>query len=510
VLNRFAPRSFRTRISLLSMLVSGLALIVFGLPAWFLINLIGLQRIDDQVRQGALPHLGFIPDNRHWDDLAALLRYTHGATAERASFLLVKNRDGSIAYRTPSVPRALRPERFPAPGTAASGMFLPPRPPPGGPPRPPGLPPPLARLRWPLAYTWRADDHTWRMAVLGNEFQTVIIGVDLASHQAQMRRVTVGFLAALPLALLLAAGGSWLLAGRALRPVAALTAAAGAITARGLDQRLTTAGEDEEFARLINVFNAMLDRLQRSFEQATRFSADAAHELKTPLTILQGELEQGLQGAAVGSPEQRRYGDLLEEVRRLKLIIRKLLLLSLADAGQLEPNPRRLNLSGMVAALGEDVGVLGPALTVETTVAPDLWVNGDAELLEQVLQNLGSNAVKYNRPGGTVQVRLARHGSQAELTVSNTGPGIPPEDRERVFERFYRADKARGRQVEGVGLGLSLAREIARAHHGDLLLAEARAGLTTFKLVLPLAPDAPAPTSAANPPPGSPSAPSAP
>lgn len=114
-------------------------------------------------------------------------------------------------------------------------------------------------------------------------------------------------------------------------------------------------------------------------------------------------------------------------------------------------------------------------------------MNGDAELLEQVLQNLGSNAVKYNQPQGTIHLRLTRLGQQAELTVSNTGPGIPPEDRDRVFERFYRADKAHGRAVEGVGLGLSLAREIALAHQGDLQLADAPAGLTVFKLTLPLA-----------------------
>lgn len=469
------------------MLVSGLVLAVFGVPAWLLINLVDLQRIDNEVRQWSLPHLGYSPDNRHWEELAALLRYTHGAASTNSAFVLVKGRNGRLLYRSESVPAALRPERFPEPGTADSGLFLRRPPPPGVPPLPPGEGPPPARLRRPLAYTWHEAHNTWRMAVLGNEYATVIIGVNLAAHEAQMRLVTVGFLAALPLALLLVAMGSWLLSGRALRPLDALTQAAASVTARGLDQRLATTGEDEEFARLITVFNAMLDRLQRSFEQATRFSADAAHELKTPLAILQGEIEQALQACAVGSRQQQVYGDLLEEVQRLKLIIRKLLLLSLADAGRLEPNLRPLSFSQMVTALAEDVGVLGPGLKVEAAVETDLAVNGDAELLEQVLQNLGSNAVKYNQPQGTIHLRLTRLGQQAELTVSNTGPGIPPEDRDRVFERFYRADKAHGRAVEGVGLGLSLAREIALAHQGDLQLADAPAGLTVFKLTLPLA-----------------------
>jgi signal transduction histidine kinase len=210
--------------------------------------------------------------------------------------------------------------------------------------------------------------------------------------------------------------------------------------------------------------------------------------LKTPLSILQGELEQALQEAETGSRQQQVYGELLEEVQRLKTIIRRLLLLSLADAGQLELNLRPLDLTATVNALREDLEVLAPRLTVDCDLQTEVWVQADAELLEQVLQNLASNAIKYNRDGGTIALSLRKDAEVAWLTVSNTGPGIPPEDRERVFDRFYRVDKARSREVEGVGLGLSLAREIALAHHGDLLLTDSAPGLTVFVLTLPLAP----------------------
>jgi signal transduction histidine kinase len=292
---------------------------------------------------------------------------------------------------------------------------------------------------------------------------------------------SVGALAALGLLVL----GSGYLARRALAPVEAVTKTAESVTAKGLNQRINVEQADAEFARLIGVFNDMMARLERSFNQAVRFSADAAHELKTPLTILQGELEAGVQDAPAGSEAQRRYTRLLEEVQRLKAITRKLLLLSLADAGRLTMNRTPVNLSEVVQASIEDVRILAPGLRVEEMVEPGVIVSADADLFRQVIQNLANNAAKYTNDGGNVQFRLSRQRANVIFEVANTGPGIPPSDREKVFDRFYRADKARGRVVEGIGLGLSLAREIARAHGGELTLIDARDGMTAFRLTLP-------------------------
>ena len=485
-------RSFRTRIALLSFLVSGLSLLAFAIPVWLLIGRIDLQRIDNEVRLRALPHLAWSPDNRHWGELESLLRYTYGASSPDSSCLLVTSRGGGVILQSESWPKALSRERFPRPGDSESGMRLeqpPPRPPspPGvfGPPPPPP-PPPAARLRQPETLTWRDGLASWRIAILGNEFCTVVVGVNLAAHQSYMLTNALALLGALPLAALLAAAGGWLLSGRALRPVRRLTETAESVTAQGLGRRLAAADEDAEFARLMKVFNAMLERLEKSFQQATRFSADAAHELKTPLSILQGELEQAIQEAEVGSRQQQVYGELLDEVQRLKSIVRKLLLLSLADAGRLEPTLQPLDLSAAVETLREDTEAMAPGLTVVSEVDPHAWVQADPELLGQVLQNLAGNAIKYNRPGGSIRFQLRRKDEVVHLAVSNTGAGIPPEDRGRVFQRFYRANRARDRAVDGVGLGLSLAREILRAHGGELALTSSTNDATSFVLSLPL------------------------
>ncbi len=354
--------------------------------------------------------------------------------------------------------------------------------------RNPGGPPPAA---WPIEthafYTQIADGREWRIGVMSNPYVTFVLGRNMGRFWNEMNVLRNVFLLALPLALALIAAGGWWLAQRALRPIRALTAAAEGITARGLDQRIPMRDEDAEFNRLISVFNGMMDRLERSFQQAVRFSADAAHELKTPLTILQGELEQALQAAPAGSAQQETFGTLLEEVQRLKAVNRKLLLLSLADSGQLKPHLEPLDLTTALEEAVEDTQILAPGITIEQEIEAGVWVAADKDLLRQVLQNLTSNAIKYNHPKGLIRFMLRRAGNQVRLTVANTGSGIPREDRDKVFERFYRADKARNRAVDGTGLGLSLSREIARAHRGDLVLENTREGTAAFTLVLPAA-----------------------
>jgi two-component system, OmpR family, heavy metal sensor histidine kinase CusS len=259
------------------------------------------------------------------------------------------------------------------------------------------------------------------------------------------------------------------------------------VTARGLDQRIALSIEDPEITRLIQVLNRMIDRLEASFHQATRFSADASHELKTPLAVMQGELENALQSAPTGSPEQQVFANLLEETQRLKTITRSLLLLAQADAGQLPLTLEPINLSRALGGLTEDLEVLAAEsqLEVRFNAEPDLRVWADWPLLRQAIINLLHNAVRYNDPGGSIEVTLASRNGQVELEVTNSGPGIPASDQARVFDRFFRADTARGRRTDGVGLGLSLAREIVGAHQGRLILKETRPGHTCFALTLP-------------------------
>jgi heavy metal sensor kinase len=321
---------------------------------------------------------------------------------------------------------------------------------------------------------------------MGNQFVTILVGMDMAGFYSDAARFRRTFFIAVPVALLLLAAGGWLITNRALRPVADITRTAQSITAQGLDRRIPrSAGAPDEFSRLVDVINDMLDRLEKSFRQAVRFSADAAHELKTPLTVLQGMLDDAVQHAADGSDEQRSCGVLLEEVERLKTIVQKLLILAHADAGQLVLNPEPLDVSSVIESAIEDVGAMAPSLRLERYIAPHVMVQADPDLFRQVIQNLTSNAVKFNTEDGLIRFRLEERGDRVVFTISNTGAPIPDADREKIFHRFYRVDQSRSGAVPGSGLGLSLAREIVHAHRGTLCLDADSPGLTSFTLRLP-------------------------
>lgn len=343
-------------------------------------------------------------------------------------------------------------------------------------------PPPLPRA---TVVSRVVDGSPWRMGLSHTPVARIVIGVHTQVIDADMRGIRNAFLFALPFALILIGLGSWWFAARALRPVDKLAATTRKVTAEGLGQRIDAKGEDREFAELIDLFNRMLSRLERSFQQAHRFTADAAHELKTPLAIVQGQLERAI-NQAEGRAMQATLTSVLDEVRRLSVISRKLLLLSQADAGRLNLYRESVDLSAMLEELLEDTRMLAPQLTLHADIQGGLQLEADAGLLRQVLHNLISNAIKYNVENGWIRIATTRWARRIEVVVSNASQGIPSADRSRIFERFFRADPAHSRNIEGVGLGLSVSREIARAHGGDLSLKSDAAGAVEFSLVLPL------------------------
>ncbi len=301
---------------------------------------------------------------------------------------------------------------------------------------------------------------------------------------AELAHFWKALLLTIPISLLLMIVSGWVLAKLALRPVNTIAETTNKITASQLDRRIPQKKADHEFSNLIQVINQMLQRLEANFKQATRFSADAAHELKTPLTILQGHLEVALQRAADGSQDQRTYKESLDEVQRLKSIIRKLLLLAQADSGQLPLNLQPVDFSGLIENLVDDISILAPDLQTEVEIQTGITVEADQELLNQVVQNLVSNAVKFSRGESPVILKLSANG-HILFSISNRGQIIAQDERDKIFERFYRADKAHGRKTDGTGLGLSLAREIALAHNGSLELVDGGKETTTFLLRLP-------------------------
>jgi len=495
--------SFRLKIGLLSVCLSGLIVAAFGVLSSAAMVRLGRERIDRELRALTDSQVRKPQPGGHWRRFWESLRTIYGPMAQEQYAVKVVRMGGEVEYVSPNWPEDLTDDLLPvlgpipleAAGEESGGGREEERPRRGGPARPFELersrrePPRKLPATDPAFATLGGAGRTWRVIRMGNEEVTLSVAMDLADLHAEVRRFRNAILVIAPFALLAMIAAGWALAQVALRPVKRIAQTAKGVTARHLDQRIENARADEEFRDLIAVINGMLERLERSFQQATRFSADAAHELKTPLTILQAQLEQGMRAAEDGSENQRELVELLEEVQRLKTIVHKLLLLSQADAGRMPLSPVQIDLAELVNAARDDLDMLAPQATVEVEADTGVSVSADQALLGQVLDNLTSNAAKFVDEGGTIRLQLTRDKENAVFTISNTGPGIPKEDHEEVFDRFYRVDKSRSRAVDGAGLGLSLAREIARAHGGDLRLVRSDGRETIFALVLPLMPN---------------------
>ena len=493
---------FRFKIALLSTLISGVVLVGFGIAGFLMISRERTAALDAEIRALGTRHPGWIHNRRDFSRLDESLRFVFGDDHREDVILMVKDAGGEVLHTSAGWPEQLDAAKLPLP--LADDPAAPPGEPDsrgeagfrggrgwGGPGR--GMGPgggpgggPVTFTKIPRFVTAATAAGEWRLGMMGTADTTLVIGLSTQRTRAELQRLRGAFLMSLPVALSLVGIGGWIVAGRALRPLRTIAATAEQVTARGLDQRIPLTREDPEIARVIQVLNRMMDRLESSFQQATRFSADASHELRTPLAIMQGELEIALQEAAPGSPAQQVFGNLLEETQRLKTIIGGLLLLARADAGQLEPETRAVDLSAMLEGMVEDMKVLAePArLDFEVDLGRGIQVLADPALLRTALLNLFSNAVKYNEPGGLVRATLTTRGEQVVFELGNSGPGIPEADRARIFTRFHRGDSARQRTIDGVGLGLSLAREIVRAHGGELDLLQSRDGWTSFGLTL--------------------------
>jgi len=293
---------------------------------------------------------------------------------------------------------------------------------------------------------------------------------------------------------LLSIGGGWWLMRKALEPVSALTRAAEHRNEDNLAEQIPRVGNGDELDRLIEVLNAMSARLNSSFTRIREFTLHASHELKTPLTILCGETEIELRDETLTQTQRERAGSRLDELRRLSRIVDGLTLLTKADAGLVTLSFSTVHLDVLVGDIFADAQILAEssAISVELGAREKLAVPGDAQRLRQLLLNLVDNAVKYNQPGGWVIMALQRTGKSAEFTITNSGAGIPPEVLPRVFDRFYRGDPAHSNVVEGCGLGLSIAKWIASAHHGSIEITSQPGSSTTVTVCLPLEGESPA------------------
>ena len=300
----------------------------------------------------------------------------------------------------------------------------------------------------------------------------------------QLRDLLVLLVLGLPVAVTVAGIGGYALAKRALAPIERMTAHARTITAERLHDRLPVGNPDNEMGRLAAVFNQTLSRLEQSFDQMRRFTADVSHQLRTPLTAIRSVGEVGLRAGHRDEASYRAIiGSMLEETDRLSVLVDRLLTLSRAETHQSTLTPDSVNLVELAEDVVGHLGVLaeekGQSLSVDATGRPTAVV--DRVVLRQALINLVDNAIKFTPSGGRVSVRVASDDGIALVDVTDSGPGIPAEARARIFDRFYRGDEL---AASGTGLGLSIAKGAVEANGGQLTLERSDAHGTTFRIRL--------------------------
>ncbi len=346
-------------------------------------------------------------------------------------------------------------------------------------------------LREPLSSDGIRDFHTRRISgrnVRMGEFTenglTLRVGAELMQINQIGHDIFRGLLVAVPTVLVVIVIGSRWVASKAVAPVEEIRQAAAQITAQRLDKRLPVPPTGDEVAGLIEVLNAAFERLQRSFEQSVRFSADASHHLKTPIAVMRAGIEEILMESDNPRTQATAEG-LLHRIHQLNSVADTLLLLARADAGRLYVHREQFNLSEVLEGVLDDAVALAEPLelTVERDVPPDLPLAADRVFVGIIAQNLLENAIKYNKRGGRIRVSARSVNGAVEVDFGNTGAGIPPERVPNLFERFYRA--VGDERVGGSGLGLSTARELARAHGGEISLLRSDAAWTELHVRLP-------------------------
>ncbi len=324
----------------------------------------------------------------------------------------------------------------------------------------------------------------------------VVAGVPTSIAELGPPLLVGTMLIVLPVIVLVSVAASYVIAGRAMEPVERLINEVEAITdGRSLHRRLPSDLGNEELSRLGTTLNAMIGRLESSFGALRRFTADASHELKTPLTVLRADVERAMHPNAAGSEAMQALEEALQETTRMADLVDSLLTLARADEGRFDIHREPIALGPLVRDVYETAVILGEhaGLDVSMSVLEEGWVDGDARRLRQLFLNIITNAIKYTARGGKVEFSLSqRVGGEIAFTVRDSGIGISAADLGHVFDRFWRADRARSRASErgGFGLGLAISQWIAQAHGGRITVQSRLGRGSVFSVTLPLQSDA--------------------
>jgi heavy metal sensor kinase len=302
----------------------------------------------------------------------------------------------------------------------------------------------------------------------------------------EINQLLLAFLAALPVAL----AGAWFagygLARRALEPLSQMTRHAEQITPDRLGDRLPVENPDDELGHLGRVFNETLDRLENAFEQMRRFTADASHELRTPLTSIRSVGEVSLQSDRTREEYRETIGSMLEEANRLTRLVENLLTVSRADAGQYRLQQTPIDVLDLTRESAALLDVLVDEKSQHLRLEGDqaATVVGDRLVLRQAIVNILHNAIKFSPHNGDISVTTTQQGHDVRIRIADSGPGVAEEDRGKIFQRFYRADKSRSSDSGGAGLGLSIAQWAVQAHGGKITV-ESGSGGCIFQIAIP-------------------------
>lgn len=474
-------RSFRYRIVLWSALISSTVLLVFSWVVWLSLKHDRIAALDKSLSTFGIRHATRATPNADSQRMENSLVENFGEEKAATRFFAFLTREGDVLHRSAGWPESLDPTAY-----AAGKELLDPQ---------PFFPPPSRQddgkggrrdrpIYTPAYYQISTNMANYRIGVFANRQIMLVVGANLSELSSETKSLRHAFLIALPGAVFLIALGAWQMSRRALRPINSLKRDMQTISAQALDSRLEVKGAASEFSGIIDQYNAMLERLERSFHQATRFSGDASHELKTPLAIMRGTLERALADSGDDPVRQAAFSELLEQTDRQKAVLENLLLLSRADSGQLKISSSTVNLSEAVNMWLEDAGLLAEAknITIHSDIEPDIEIPGDKNLLQQVAHNVFSNAVRHNIEGGEINCQLSRQDNEAIWKISNTGPLLGENETTAIFDRFYRGKQSGS---GGTGLGLSLVKEIVAAH-GGTVTASIECGWNVFLVKLPI------------------------
>ncbi len=457
---KLSLKNIRTRLTLWNILVFGgiLTLYAFG-TTWFFLSTLGTQ-LDESLKEElelVEQMLFHLPEGEYFID-------THEDDAKRLErFIELWSTDGMLLYRS---------------GTLGKGDL--------------GPPPDSSEYTGSIRSVLSQDGTRLRVASLLHSTPTnatlVRLGVSEEAYFAIVHNFTNLLLIAIPFALLLLTVSAYVLARNALRPIDAMASTARRITAEQLHERLPVVNPEDELGRLASTFNELLGRVEKSFQQLRRFTSDASHQLRTPLTAMRSVGEVGLQGTRTGEEYREVIGSMLEESNRLTHLVDSLLFLSRGEAGKLHIVPSDLDVFELVNDTAGMLRILAEERHQQFLLKGNkgITVTADRTLLTQALLNLMDNAIKFTPEGGLVRVDVSSDTKICKIAVSDSGPGIPAHEQEKVFERFYRVSKDGG--PGGSGLGLAIARWAIEANGGSISVESGNGSGSTFLISLPCTP----------------------